>query len=115
MLSNGGDVTLESRRSETVLPLWRRRGKQREGLSDRDRHKLLALRLWYPLVAPSVESLCPSVHSNTSVASTRKMKQRAARTIDIWVTRCRIAAITSGVVIVAVFVVALIVVGSRSS
>lgn len=108
-----GEMRTEGGRSDTVLPLWMRRGRKRSGLQDRDKKKLLALKLSYPLVAPSVESLSPSVHSRTSATSAPKIR-RELRRFDPWVIRCRIAAITSGVLLLAVCIVALIVVCSRS-
>ncbi|CCM06571.1 uncharacterized protein FIBRA_08848 [Fibroporia radiculosa] len=115
MLSAGGDVQPEGKHIDTILPLWIRRAKRRAGLLDghaMNGKKLQALSIWYPLVAPSVESLSPSVHSHTTATSTRKMK-KIATSMDPWVKRCRIAALTSGVLILAAFVTAIIVVGTR--
>ncbi|KAI0752709.1 hypothetical protein C8Q80DRAFT_1267217 [Daedaleopsis nitida] len=62
---------------------------------------------WYPLLAPSVESLAPSDKSGGSM---RRLKRYwpSSRRIDPWIRRCRIAAAVSGVLIFAAFVVAIV-------
>ncbi|KAI0649943.1 hypothetical protein C8Q79DRAFT_923390 [Trametes meyenii] len=64
---------------------------------------------WYPLLAPSLESLTPSTGSGTSA---RKLKRclPSSGAVDPWVHRCRIAAATSGLLIFAAFVVAIVLV-----
>ncbi|PCH36906.1 hypothetical protein WOLCODRAFT_167192 [Wolfiporia cocos MD-104 SS10] len=105
-----------------VLPLYVRRGKRRAGSLPAERERARAagkksgaLKAWYPLAAPSAESLSPSVQSRVSMTTARKLRRGVGETIDPWIRRCRIAAVVSGVVILAAFVVALIVVGSKSS
>jgi len=63
----------------------------------------------YPFVAPSVTSLAPVSYSR--VVLTPKPLNPPK---NPWVRRCRIAAVTSGVIIVVAFVITLIVVGRNS-
>lgn len=59
----------------------------------------------YPFIAPSVESLTPS-------AKVLRMKPTTAlKTLDPWVIRCRVAAVTSGILLLIAFVVVIVVVG----
>ncbi|KAI0672321.1 hypothetical protein C8Q78DRAFT_1077855 [Trametes maxima] len=64
---------------------------------------------WYPLLAPSLESLTPSTGSGTSA---RKLKRclPTSSAVDPWVHRCRIAAATSGLLIFIAFVIAIVLV-----
>ncbi|KIK99551.1 hypothetical protein PAXRUDRAFT_498154 [Paxillus rubicundulus Ve08.2h10] len=86
-----------------LLPLWTGKSTSTQGF---DASKI---QHGYPFVAPSVLSLTPP--SYTHVVLTPK-PSRGVR--NPWVRRCRVAAFTSGVIIVAAFVVALVVVGTNS-
>ncbi|KZT64331.1 hypothetical protein DAEQUDRAFT_753011 [Daedalea quercina L-15889] len=113
MLTTEGELAPEFKHAAAILPLWTRHGKKSDATAERDKAKnLLAFKL-YPLVAPSVESLTPSVQHRRSPASTRRLKSGALQGVDVWVIRCRIAAIMSGVLILAALIVALIVAASR--
>ena len=63
----------------------------------------------YPFVAPSVESLTPS-------EKVLRMKPTAAnppKTLDPWVIRCRVAAVTSGILLFVALLVAIEVIGKH--
>lgn len=92
------------------LPISVRHGKRPDAAGERKKARnLLAFKL-FPLVAPSVESLTPSVQTQMSAC---RLKQGALQVVDAWVIRCRIAAIMSGVLILAAVSIALIVAASR--
>ncbi|KAI0827406.1 hypothetical protein BC628DRAFT_1338380 [Trametes gibbosa] len=136
LLTNTGEVGSDGLSAETgpVLPLWNARRKRPDGRSgakakghDREdaipalpipervkaingaAERRIKAKSWYPLFAPSLESLTPSTGSGTS---TRKLKRclPSARGVDPWIQRCRIAAAASGVLIFAAFVIAIILV-----
>ncbi|OJT14049.1 hypothetical protein TRAPUB_9406 [Trametes pubescens] len=136
LLTRAGAVSTDGLAAETgpVLPLWHRRrknsgppppldtakGKESEKQDTNvpvpERVKSAAERRikaksWYPLVAPSLESLTPSTGSGSS---TRKLKRclpsSSRRGVDPWIHRCRMAAAASGVLIFAAFVVAIVLV-----
>lgn len=135
LLTRAGAVSTDGLAAETgpVLPLWHRRRKnsgppppppdakegEKQGATSvpvPERVKSAAERRikaksWYPLVAPSLESLTPSTGSGTS---TRKLKRclpsSSRRGVDPWIQRCRMAAAASGVLIFAAFVVAIVLV-----
>ncbi|PIL29033.1 hypothetical protein GSI_09081 [Ganoderma sinense ZZ0214-1] len=67
-----------------------------------------AMTSWYPLFAPSVESLAPSTRSLSSAHKLRILHDHGARGVDPWIARCRVAAGVSGVFIFAGFVVAMV-------
>ncbi len=50
-------------------------------------------KMWYPLLAPSVEGLAPS-----DADSTHQMKRSKWRRPNLWIRRCRVAAMVSGIV-----------------
>ncbi|KAI0356923.1 hypothetical protein OH77DRAFT_1495181 [Trametes cingulata] len=133
LLTSSGDVGSDGLSAETgpVLPLWHRRRKgSAQGARDTSKRRAevavpmpekvkaingaaerrIKAKSWYPLVAPSLESLAPS--STGSVVSTRKLKRclPGSSTVDPWIQRCRIAAAASGVLIFAAFVVAIVLV-----
>ncbi|KAI0372478.1 hypothetical protein BV20DRAFT_964071 [Pilatotrama ljubarskyi] len=135
LLTTTGEVASDGLAAETgpVLPLWHRRrkggaqgprettkGKRRADAGVPMPEKVKAIngaaerrikaKSWYPLLAPSLESLAPS--STGSAMSTRKLKRCLPRssTVDPWIRRCRVAAAASGVLIFAAFVVAIILV-----
>ena len=95
------------------LPLSVRHGKRPDAAAERRKARNLLASKLFPLVAPSVESLTPSVHTQTSVMSARRLKKGTLQVVDPWVIRCRIAAIMSGVLILAAVIIALIVAASR--
>ncbi|KAI8989138.1 hypothetical protein BD414DRAFT_536434 [Trametes punicea] len=135
LLTPTGQVGSDGLSAETgpVLPLWHRlrksapqsraheaeeeKGKEREarGLPVPEKVKAInsaaerriKAKSWYPLVAPSLESLTPSTGSG---ASTRKLKRclPSSRAVDPWIWRCRVAAAASGLLIFAAFVVAIV-------
>ncbi|OSC99696.1 hypothetical protein PYCCODRAFT_804175 [Trametes coccinea BRFM310] len=130
LLTSRGEVGSDGLSAEIgpVLPLWhkgRKRGSgsgqhravkakksENETLSVPEKVKDAAERRikaksWYPLVAPSLESLAPST---TSGISTRELKRclPSSRGVDPWIQRCRVAAAASGVLIFAAFVVAIV-------
>ncbi|KAH9854586.1 hypothetical protein C2E23DRAFT_912300 [Lenzites betulinus] len=137
LLTNAGEVGSDGLSAETgpVLPLWNMRRKRARGgggakaeHSDKEvnapagvpipekvkaingaAERRIKAKSWYPLIAPSLESLAPSTGSG---ASTRKLKRclPSARGVDPWIQRCRIAAAASGVLIFAAFVVAIVLV-----
>ena len=80
--------------------------------ADLEKKRAKATTSWYPLFAPSVESLAPSTRS-LGAAHKHKHKLRilhdhGARGVDPWIARCRVAAGVSGVFIFAGFVVAMV-------
>ncbi|KIJ63628.1 hypothetical protein HYDPIDRAFT_168434 [Hydnomerulius pinastri MD-312] len=94
----GGGALGRVRGGSSLLPLWT--GKSMQSFDT------VKMQHGYPFVAPSVLSLTPPSYNR--VVLTPK-PARGAR--NPWVWRCRVAACTSGVVIVVAFVVALVVVG----
>ncbi|KIJ16363.1 hypothetical protein PAXINDRAFT_10815 [Paxillus involutus ATCC 200175] len=86
-----------------LLPLWTGKSTSTQGFH------ATKMQHGYPFVAPSVLSLTPP--SYTHVVLTPK-PFRGLR--NPWVRRCRVAAFTSGIIIVVAFVVALVVVGTNS-
>ena len=119
--------------SGPLLPLWHRRrrgmhvavdigdggavpngkssqGEPRDGLgSEKWRgaidHKRIKATSWYPLLAPSVESLAPPVHK---VGWLHRLTRRyRSGGDDPWVMRCRLAAAMSGVLLFGAFIVAM--------
>ena len=134
LLTTAGEVSSDGLAAETgpVLPLWHKggkngasqtlgaKGKEKEGQSgvpvpekvraiNGAAERRIKAKSWYPLMAPSLESLTPSTGSGTS---TRKLKRclPGSRGVDPWIQRCRIAAAASGVLIFAAFVVAIVLV-----
>ena len=71
-------------------------------------HKRTKAPSWYPVFAPSVESLAPSTRSLASAHKLRPLHDHGPRGADPWIARCRIAAAVSGVFIFAGFVVAMV-------
>ncbi|KAM5545907.1 hypothetical protein V8D89_000033 [Ganoderma adspersum] len=71
-------------------------------------HKRMKAPSWYPVFAPSVESLAPSTRSLGSAHKLRPLHDHGSRGVDPWIARCRIAAAVSGVFIFAGFVVAMV-------
>ncbi|KAI0767425.1 hypothetical protein C8Q74DRAFT_1280305 [Fomes fomentarius] len=67
--------------------------------------KRMKAKMWYPLLAPSVESLAPS-----DADSTHRMKRSKRTRPDPWIRRCRVAAMVSGILIFVAFVVAIVLV-----
>lgn len=86
-----------------LLPLWTGRGTNVQRIDS------VKMKHGYPFVAPSVTSLAPVSYSR--VVLTPKPLNPPK---NPWVRRCRIAAVTSGVIIVVAFVITLIVVGRNS-
>ncbi|OCH94595.1 hypothetical protein OBBRIDRAFT_722427 [Obba rivulosa] len=118
VLTSGGEIRPDAPQGDAVLPMWTRKGKKRPGAPGTPRGKAASrkgIKSWYPLVAPSADTLSPSVHSRTSLVSARRLSRVNHGTLDPWVRRCRIAAITSGVVLLAACVVALVVAGSTGT
>ncbi|KAH9903435.1 hypothetical protein C8Q73DRAFT_674672 [Cubamyces lactineus] len=134
LLTTAGEVSSDGLAAETgpVLPLWHKggkngapqavsaKGKGKEGESgvpvpEKVRtingvaERRMKSKSWYPLIAPSLESLTPSTGSGTS---TRKLKRclPGSRSVDPWIQRCRIAAAASGLLIFAAFVIAIVLV-----
>ncbi|KAI9056355.1 hypothetical protein FKP32DRAFT_1670206 [Trametes sanguinea] len=130
LLTSTGEVGSDGLSAETgpVLPLWHKERKKGSGTGRRGSEKekkrenedlsvpekvkgaaerRIKSKSWYPLVAPSLESLAPST---TSGISTRELKRclPTSSTVDPWIHRCRIAAAASGVLIFAAFVVAIV-------
>ena len=62
---------------------------------------------WYPLFAPSLESLTPTRKSDEPSCRLQKCFT-GGRAADPWVARCRIAAAVSGLLILVGFVVAMV-------
>jgi hypothetical protein len=60
----------------------------------------------YPFVAPSVESLTPS----SKMLRMKLTSTAAPKSLNPWVVRCRIAAVTSGTLLVIALVVAIVVI-----
>ncbi|TFY51462.1 hypothetical protein EVJ58_g10550 [Rhodofomes roseus] len=120
MLTTEGELEPEFKRemdikhgADAILPQWFRHGKKPDATAEKDKARNLLASKLFPLVAPSVESLTPSARSQNSVASARRLRRGALLGVDVWVIRCRIAAIMSGVLILAAVIVALIVAASR--
>ena len=113
MLTTEGELEPEYIHEVPSLPMSVRHGKKPDAAAETRKARNLLWDKLFPLVAPSAESLAPSVHTQTSVLSTRRLKKGAVQVVDPWVARCRIAAIMSGVLILAVVIVALIVAASR--
>ncbi|KAG6331508.1 hypothetical protein ID866_7582 [Astraeus odoratus] len=91
-------------RDPSLLPLWTGKGKSVQSVNTINMHH------GYPFVAPSTATLTPPACA-PRVMLTPKPLQLAK---NPWVRRCRIAAITSGVLILVAFVIALIVAGRGS-
>ena len=128
LLSREGEAFEPEGQGPSLLPLWHRhrrgasRGKhvavdcedhQHVGgvscaggaMAEQKRMKAS----WYPLIAPSVESLAPSTRSHGSVRKlTRHLHGHESRGADPWIARCRAAAMVSAVLIFAGFVVAMV-------
>ncbi|KAI0943764.1 hypothetical protein AcW1_002849 [Taiwanofungus camphoratus] len=117
MLSKSGEIKLDGKDTDAALPMWTRRSKKYVGPAEREKSggRKLGLKLWYPLVAPPVEGLSPSVGSRTSITSVRRWQKGSASRMDRWVVRCRIAAIMSGVLLLAACIVAAVVAGGVRS
>ncbi|KAH9947795.1 hypothetical protein B0H21DRAFT_852136 [Amylocystis lapponica] len=116
LLSRGGEIKPEG--EDMALPVWIRRKSRGYGGGGKEechpaalKEKKHGLRMWFPLIAPSGETLSP-VRSRTSVDSLQKQKR--GQGVDPWVFRCRVAAIASGIIILAAFVVAVVIAGVRS-
>ncbi|KAI0634241.1 hypothetical protein C8Q77DRAFT_1217478 [Trametes polyzona] len=134
LLTRKGEVGSDGLYAETgpVLPLWhKRRSKPGREKGDKSKdsgpedvgipvpekvraingaaERRIKAKSWYPLIAPSLESLTPSTGSG---ASTRRLKRclPTPHGVDPWIQRCRIAAAASGVLIFAAFVVAIVLV-----
>ncbi|KAF9224809.1 hypothetical protein BS17DRAFT_51257 [Gyrodon lividus] len=86
-----------------LLPLWTGKGASMRTFD------ATKMQHGYPFVAPSVLSLTPP--SYTRVVLTPRPFRRPR---SPWIRRCRVAAFTSGVILVVAFVVALVVVGTSS-
>jgi len=85
-----------------VLPLWKKGSDK--GIASKQGY---GFGHGYPFVAPSVESLAPSI-------KVLKMKtQRGPKPLDPWVVRCRIAAVSFGILLLVAFVVTIAVVRHR--
>lgn len=82
-----------------LLPLWTGKGKSVERIHS------IKMQHGYPFVAPSATSLTPASYSRVVLTPKPVNPPR-----NPWVRRCRIAAVTSGVIIIVVFVITLIVV-----
>ena len=107
LLARDGAVRAEEH--GPLLPLWRRVGQRgkRRGSADTavasvEGKGRVKTKSWYPLVAPSLDSLAASNGGDVRV---KKDRRRAA---DPWVMRCRIAAAVSGLLILGGFVVAMV-------
>lgn len=86
-----------------LLPLWTGKGKNVQRMDS------VKMQHGYPFVAPSVTSLTPVSYSR--VVLTPKPLNPPK---NPWVRRCRIAAVTSGLIIVVAFVTTLIIVSTNS-
>lgn len=113
MLTTDGELEREYiHEVVAALPMSVKHGKRPDAAVERKKARnLLAFKL-FPLVAPSVESLTPSVQAQASPSRPKKGALEL-EVVDAWVIRCRIAAIMSGVIILAAVIVALIVAASR--
>ncbi|KZT08190.1 uncharacterized protein LAESUDRAFT_649649 [Laetiporus sulphureus 93-53] len=112
LLSRDGLFTQDEQRAYPVLPMWVHKGKERADHADRDKvivRKHTGVKLCYPLVAPSAEGLAPSVAGSVLSIGKFKPKNCTERRVDPWVLRCRYAAVTSGVLLLAACIVAVVV------
>ncbi|TBU22439.1 hypothetical protein BD311DRAFT_869379 [Dichomitus squalens] len=130
-LLSGERETVET--AGPLLPLWQRRSKGKhvavdgadgavangrsahgesgyapvsEKLAGTIDHKRIKATSWYPLLAPSVESLAPEA-GRRSWAHRLRRRYGSSRD-DPWIMRCRLAAAISGVLLFGGFVVAMI-------
>ncbi|KAI0717907.1 hypothetical protein C8T65DRAFT_737706 [Cerioporus squamosus] len=124
LLTSDGEVQEEER--GPVLPLWHKRqtppplvkASEEERKADTDvpaasatdknmGEKRAKASSWYPLLAPSLESLTPP---NKDAASTRRLKRclPTTRRTDPWIRRCRAAAAVSGILLFAACIIAII-------
>lgn len=129
LLTRDGEVQEEERGS--VLPLWHKRqtpplkraaekpfvkadDKRR---ADADvaagqdvQEKKAKTSSWYPLLAPSLESLTPPNKDSKDTTPTRRLRRcfRSTRRADPWITRCRVAAAVSGILLLAACIVAIV-------
>jgi hypothetical protein len=119
MLTDSGQTKAEGHNDSNlrhfVLPLWNtkkgsekqievRRGKEKEANSAPN-IKGYGFAHGYPFIAPSVESL-------TSSGKVLRMKPTAGpKVLDLWVVRCRVASVISGILLLTGFVVAFVEVG----
>ncbi|RPD61682.1 hypothetical protein L226DRAFT_395861 [Lentinus tigrinus ALCF2SS1-7] len=129
LLTSDGEVQEEERGS--VLPLWHKRQTppakvvterplvkaDGKGRADTDAtagkevgEKKAKSSSWYPLVAPSLESLTPPNKDIRDTTPTRRLKGcfRCTRRTDPWIRKCRVAAAVSGILILAACVVAIV-------
>ena len=112
MLTTEGELEPEFKHEVSSLPMSVRSGRKPSATAERKKARNLLSKL-FPLAAPSAESLTQSLHKQPSAASAHELKADATQVVDAWVIRCRIAAIMSGVLILAVVIVAIIVAASR--
>ncbi|RDX52600.1 hypothetical protein OH76DRAFT_170384 [Lentinus brumalis] len=123
LLANNGEVQEEE--GGSVLPLWHKRQTPPLVKADEKRkadtgvppsgiatgktveEKRAKTSSWYPLIAPSLESLSPP---NKEAVSTRRLKRSlpSTRRTDPWIRRCRAAAAVSGILLLAACIVAII-------
>ena len=90
----------------STLPLWTNTSKSMQSFDTMRMHH------GYPFVAPSVLSLTPPpppYQSQRTTGAVMVTPKPVGRTKNLWVRRCRVAAVTSGVMIVIAFLVAVVV------
>lgn len=89
---------------ESTLPLWTSTGKSMQSFDTMRMHH------GYPFVAPSVWSLTPPPppYQSQRAAAAVLTPKPVGLSKNPWVMRCRIAAVTSGVLIAVAFLVALV-------
>ncbi|KAI6041520.1 hypothetical protein EDC04DRAFT_3139664 [Pisolithus marmoratus] len=90
-------------RGGSLLPMWTGKGKNVQNASSVNMHTH-----GYPFITPSVASLMPPSYSRV-VLSPKPLRPVK----NPWVRRCRIAAVTSGVLLLVAFVVTFVVVGQN--
>lgn len=119
MLTDSGQTKPEGNNDSNlrpfVLSLWTtkkgsekrmevRRGKEKEA-NGAPNIKGYGFTRGYPFIAPSVETL-------TSSGKVLRMKPTAGpKILDLWVVRCRVASVMSGILLLTGFVVAFVEVG----
>lgn len=107
MLAKNGQTRDDDHRGKAwmpSIPFWKAKGAETEkGVHEEEGY---GVGRGYPFVAPAVESYTSKTFMmNPPVVS--------PVLVDPWVFRCRVAAVTSGVIMLIAFIVALIVYGVR--
>jgi len=114
MLTESGQTKAEGYIQPFILPWWSSDNPVAKGIEggkwknekESSMTRGYGFSRGYPFVAPSVESLTPS----SKMLRMKPTSTAAPKSLDPWVVRCRIAAVTSGTLLVIALVVAIVVI-----